>query len=184
MLDLPDRRSSVKIRPVKFDVVGAITNVETIAAGPSVKVRSFLRKTFGRGPLAQAEGCRNSAASERQAATGRTVRSPRHWQTRFQNQELLGRTMKQPTKQFALCIENVGNEASLILGKVYRIIPDARAAKDDLVRIVDESGEDYLFDKTQFVFVDFPDAVRKKILAIERASYQGMQLSAQRTRRS
>ena len=45
--------------------------------------------------------------------------------------------MKQPTKQFALCIENVGNEASLILGKVYRIIPDARAAKDDLVRIVD-----------------------------------------------
>ncbi len=78
--------------------------------------------------------------------------------------------MKQPTKQFALCIENVGNEASLILGKVYRIIPDARAAKDDLVRIVDESGEDYLFDKSQFVFVDFPDAVRKKILAIEWAS--------------
>src|SRR5437870_9979694 len=111
------------------------------------------------------------------------VRGPRHRQKGFQNQELLGR-MKQPTKQFALCIENVGNEASLILGKVYRIIPDARAAKDDLVRIVDESGEDYLFDKTQFVFVDFPDAVRKKILAIERASYQGMQLSAQRTRRS
>ena len=51
--------------------------------------------------------------------------------------------MKQPTKQFALCIDNVGNEASLILGKVYRIIPDPRAAKDDLVRIIDESGEDY-----------------------------------------
>jgi hypothetical protein len=57
--------------------------------------------------------------------------------------------MKQPTKPFALCIENAGNEASLILGKVYRILPDARAAKDDLVRIVDESGEDYLFRKDQ-----------------------------------
>ena len=34
-------------------------------------------------------------------------------------------------KQFALCLENAGNEASLILGKVYRILPDARAAKDD-----------------------------------------------------
>ena len=78
--------------------------------------------------------------------------------------------MKRPAKQFALCLENAGNEASLILGKVYRILPDARAAKDDLVRIVDESGEDYLFHKDQFVFVDFPSAVRKKILALQNAS--------------
>ena len=63
--------------------------------------------------------------------------------------------LKQPTKHFALCIENEDYEASLILGKVYRILPDARAAKDDLVRIVDESGEDYLYDKSNFVFVDF-----------------------------
>jgi hypothetical protein len=77
--------------------------------------------------------------------------------------------MKQSTKPFALCIENSGNEASLILGKVYRVVPDARAAKDELVRIIDESGDDYLFDKEQFVFVDFPAAVRKKILAIQSA---------------
>lgn len=78
--------------------------------------------------------------------------------------------MKRPAKQFALCLENEGNEASLILGKVYRILPDARAAKDDLVRIVDESGEDYLFHKSQFAFVDFPQDVRKKILALQKAS--------------
>jgi hypothetical protein len=78
--------------------------------------------------------------------------------------------MKQPTKQFALCLENEGNEASLILGKVYRILPDARAAKDNFVRIVDESGEDYLFHKSQFAFVDFPLAVRKRILALQEAS--------------
>ena len=78
--------------------------------------------------------------------------------------------MKQPAKQFALCLENAGNEASLILGKVYRILPDARAAKDDLVRIVDESGDDYLFDKGQFAFVHFPQAVRKRILALQKAS--------------
>ena len=77
--------------------------------------------------------------------------------------------MKQSTKPFALCIENSGNEASLILGKVYRVVRDAQAAKDELVRIIDESGEDYLFDKEQFVFVDFPAAVRKKILAIQSA---------------
>jgi hypothetical protein len=78
--------------------------------------------------------------------------------------------MKRPTKRFALCLENAGNEASLILGKVYRILPDARAAKDDLVRIIDESGEDYLFDRRQFAFVDFSQAVRNKILALQRAS--------------
>ena len=78
--------------------------------------------------------------------------------------------MKQPGKQFALCLENQGNEASLILGKVYRILPDPRAAKDDLVRIVDESAEDYLFHKSQFAFVDFPQAVRKKILALQQAT--------------
>ena len=78
--------------------------------------------------------------------------------------------MKRPAKQFALCLENEGNEASLILGKVYRILPDARAAKDDFVRIIDESGEDYLFHKSQFAFVEFPQAVRKKILALQEAS--------------
>jgi hypothetical protein len=78
--------------------------------------------------------------------------------------------MRRPTQQFALCLENAGNETSLILGKVYRILPDARAAKDDLVRIVDESGDDYLFDKRGFAFVEFPQAVRTRILALQRAS--------------
>ena len=72
--------------------------------------------------------------------------------------------MKQPTKQFALCIDNVGNEASLILGKVYRIIPDARAAKDDLVRIIDESGEDYLYPATRFIVIELPKAVERALL--------------------
>ena len=78
--------------------------------------------------------------------------------------------MKQPTKPFALCVDNTDYKASLIPGKVYRIIPDAKAARDDLVRIVDESGEDYLYHKSHFVFVDFPPAVKKKILALEGAA--------------
>ena len=75
--------------------------------------------------------------------------------------------MKQPTKPFVLCLDNSDYQASLIRGKVYSIIPDPRAAKDDLVRIVDESGESYLYHKSHFVFVDFPKSVKKKILAIE-----------------
>lgn len=78
--------------------------------------------------------------------------------------------MKQPAKSFALCVDNTDYKASLIPGKVYRIIPDPRAAKDDLVRIVDESGEDYLYHKSHFLFVDLPPAVAKRIRALEQAS--------------
>ena len=74
--------------------------------------------------------------------------------------------MKQPTKQFALCVDNLDYEVDLIIGKVYPIIPDARAEKDDFIRIIDESGEDYLYHKSHFVFVDFPSAVRKVILGV------------------
>ncbi len=78
--------------------------------------------------------------------------------------------MKPSTKSFAVCVNNDGNEASLILGKVYRVRRDARAARDDLVRVIDESGEDYLYDHAQFELVDFPQRVRRRILALQRAS--------------
>ncbi len=78
--------------------------------------------------------------------------------------------MKQPTKPFALYVDNADYRASLIPGKVYRIVPDPRAAKDDLVRIVDESGEDYLYHKSHFLFVEFRPAVTKRILALEQVS--------------
>ena len=76
--------------------------------------------------------------------------------------------MKRST-QFAVCLNNAGHEASLIQGKIYVVLPDARAAKDDLIRIVDEDGEDYLFAASQFELVEFPQAVRRKLLALQKA---------------
>ena len=77
--------------------------------------------------------------------------------------------MKRPPTQFALCLDNSGNEASLIVGKVYRTLHDPVAAKDRLIRVIDESGEDYLFTRAQFALVDFPQAVRRKLLALQKA---------------
>lgn len=62
--------------------------------------------------------------------------------------------MTRPTKPCALCLDNAGNKVSLVVGTVSRIVPDARAAKGELVRIIDESGEDYLFDRSQRAFVE------------------------------
>jgi hypothetical protein len=75
--------------------------------------------------------------------------------------------MKEMRKRFALCLDNSDYEVSLIPGKVYRVVPDQKAARDDLVRIIDESGEDYLYHKSHFAFVDFPKSVEIKLMELE-----------------
>lgn len=72
--------------------------------------------------------------------------------------------MKKHTRRFALCIDNTSYEASLIPRKVYEIIPDEKAAKEDFLRVVDESGEDYLYHKSHFVLVEFPVEVERALV--------------------
>ncbi|CAN5635751.1 hypothetical protein BH20ACI4_BH20ACI4_03000 [soil metagenome] len=52
--------------------------------------------------------------------------------------------------KFAFCINNRGLEASLEVGKLYEIVPDAEAENDDMLRVIDEDGEDYLFEAKNF----------------------------------
>ncbi len=68
-------------------------------------------------------------------------------------------------KKYALCINNKNYEASLIPRKIYEIIPDERAEKDDFVRIIDESGEDYLYHASHFVFIQLPLEVEQALVA-------------------
>jgi hypothetical protein len=70
--------------------------------------------------------------------------------------------------QFAICVQNEEYPASLELWKVYRMIADRRAAKDQLVRIIDESGEDYLYDQSRFVPIKLPQAAKDAMLAASR----------------
>jgi hypothetical protein len=58
--------------------------------------------------------------------------------------------------RFAICIDNAHYPASLELHKVYRLLPDADAAKDGDLRVIDESGEDYLYPADYFVLVELP----------------------------
>ena len=64
-------------------------------------------------------------------------------------------TMTADKRHFAICVDNADYEASRILRKIYQIIPDEAAAADDLLRIVDESGEDYLYHKSHFIVMEF-----------------------------
>jgi len=62
---------------------------------------------------------------------------------------------------FAVCIDNSGYPASLELYKIYRVLPDKDAAKDGDLRVIDESGEDYLYSATRFMQIKLPQALMK-----------------------
>jgi hypothetical protein len=64
-------------------------------------------------------------------------------------------------KQFVICIDNSGYPVSLELHKVYVVLPDKRAAVDDFLRVVDESGEDYLYSAKRFASVELPQQVKQ-----------------------
>jgi hypothetical protein len=66
--------------------------------------------------------------------------------------------------RFAICVQNEGYPASLELWKVYRVLPDNKAAKHQLIRVVDESGEDYLYDQSWFVPIKLPQAAKEAML--------------------
>ncbi len=61
-------------------------------------------------------------------------------------------------KRYLLCVNNKGHRASLEVRKIYRTLPDAEAAGHGLVRVVDESGEDYLFPESYFLSIELPKA--------------------------
>jgi hypothetical protein len=63
------------------------------------------------------------------------------------------------------CVENDGYAVSLEKRKIYVALRDAAAAKHDMLRIVDESGEDYLYPKAFFRGIALPQAVKKAVLA-------------------
>ena len=63
--------------------------------------------------------------------------------------------------QFAVCVKNDDNPVSLELRKIYRIIPDESAAERNLVRVIDESGEDYIYPSDYFVPIDLPPALKE-----------------------
>jgi hypothetical protein len=68
-------------------------------------------------------------------------------------------------KQLVACIENDGYEASLEKRKIYVALRDPAAEEHDLLRVIDESGDDYLYPKTFFREIDLSQAVRKAVLA-------------------
>jgi hypothetical protein len=75
--------------------------------------------------------------------------------------------VQKPTSSFALCVRDDGSE-DLEQRKLYQVLPDRAAAREGYVRIVDESGEDYLYPSELFVPLRLPSSIARRLMASSR----------------
>lgn len=74
------------------------------------------------------------------------------------------KSMRRSTARFVVCVNNADYPASLELHKIYRVVPDSEAEADEDMRVVDESGEDYLYPASWFIVIELPHAVEESLL--------------------
>jgi len=74
--------------------------------------------------------------------------------------------MAKATKRLFICLNNAGYEVSLEPRKIYVALPDMKAARTGYLRIIDESGEDYLYPAQRFVAADLPASTRRAVLHV------------------
>jgi hypothetical protein len=125
---------------VDFELVGEITGVETVAA-------AVWKGLAGVGSLG-CTGMKRMASGKSSGARGTSTRSRRT-------------AAKQ--RRFAVCVQNKGYEVSLERNKIYTVLPDENAERDGDLRVIDESGEDYLFSADRFVAIEVPAPVRASL---------------------
>lgn len=149
-----------------FEIIGEISDVETIAEGMGIREIARLRKKFGSGRWRKLKGIATirlatdgyaGAKSIGLSFTAKVKRKSNVNAIWIKNMK----TQQSSTRRFAICIDNSEYPASLELHKMYRVLADEDAAKDGDLRIVNESGEDYLYPADYFVLIGLPqDAVR------------------------
>ena len=73
-------------------------------------------------------------------------------------------TTARPNLNYVVCVRNEGCE-DLEIRKIYQVLADKRAASDGYIRVIDESGDDYLYPEAYFVRVRLPQAARRSLAA-------------------
>ena len=71
---------------------------------------------------------------------------------------------KQGEARFVICVQNKDYPASLELRKVYQVLADEQASKHGQMRVIDESGEDYLYPQEYFIPIKLPQAAERAVL--------------------
>lgn len=152
---------------MEFEVLGDLADVETIATGRGICELSRLRRLYGQGRWRKMKGVAESglgtAGSDLLNYTGMKHMASAKKSSSVRGTSTRSRKSVAPGRQFMVCVDNAGYEASLERNKIYVVIPDQAAETDGDVRVVDESGEDYLFSADRFVAIDVPAAVKASL---------------------
>jgi len=138
---------------MKFDVIGQIEAIEVIALGSSIRELSYLQKVYGIGRWRKLKG-----TAQIKLPNGRIRNVELHW---YEAHGIGRKDMK-----IKCYVDNTDYEASLIIRKIYEVLPDEEAAKDEMLRVIDESGEDYLYHRSQFIIVEFPAEVQQALTTV------------------
>jgi hypothetical protein len=139
--------------------------------GIGIREIARLRRVYGRGRWRKRKG-----VARVRLADGSSHLAEVHWyesaarnsrSSTCSETEIMAKSQAKQTqaKQLVVCIKNEGYRASLEKRKIYVTLRDAAAEKHGLLRIVDESGEDYLFPKAFFRAIALPQSVKRAVLA-------------------
>jgi hypothetical protein len=138
---------------VAFEVVGAILDQETIAVGRAIRELSGLRKLYGRGRWRKRKGIASlgsisvMARSEQPRSTGAKRMASGAKSSRS---SVSSRDRSASRARHVVCLSNDGYGASLERRKIYLAVVDRQAGRVGMVRVVDESGDDYLYPRSFF----------------------------------
>jgi len=152
---------------VDFELLGKLNSIEPIATGRSIRDVARLRKQYGPGRWKKMKEWPRV-----RLYNGRTCLAELHWYEahgfgRKRNEDQMEsarlKTRKRPSSGVkpVLCVNNRGYPASLEVRKMYWSIPDQNAERDGMIRVIDESGEDYLYADNRFVAIELPLRARK-----------------------
>jgi hypothetical protein len=156
---------------MRFEIITPITGALVIASGFSIRIREHLNRSYGSGRWRKMKGfatvrledgsiCGAEIQTPKSRRQNPLARSPRHRSARPQDQAA------HPMTKFVICIDNSGNEASLIVGKVYETVEDATAAEHAMLRVLDEDisePEGYLYSAAMFADLELPEAVKREL---------------------
>ena len=143
-----------------FQIVSEIRDPETIAIGSGIRELARLRRAYGPGRWRKRKGTATDRTIGRPDShrRGALVRSERDRQTRVQDQTLPGLRPCTSSTGSPSAPRNDGYPASLEVRRVYPVLVDPGAAADGFVRVVDGSGEDYLYPESYFIAIEVPRA--------------------------
>ena len=151
---------------MRFVVVGPILDEETIARGRGIRELARLRKHYGRGSWRKRKGSLGSdlkmARPARRSSTG-TKRMASGAKSTKSSASSRNGTLARTRRRHVVCVANSGYPASLELRKIYVSLVDATAERSGFLRVVDESGEDYLYPKDFFAEIKVPPKLAKAL---------------------